>query len=49
VARYAALYEEKGKFKEALSAYYSLIEDAEDPELVLAAEQRASQLETIIK
>jgi TolA-binding protein len=49
VARCAALYEEKGKLKEALSAYYSLIEDAEDPELVLAAEQRASQLETIIK
>ncbi|KPL19156.1 MAG: hypothetical protein AMJ92_04610 [candidate division Zixibacteria bacterium SM23_81] len=49
VARCAALYEEEGKFKEALSAYYSLIQDAEDPELVFAAEQRASQLETIIK
>ncbi len=49
MARCAALYEEQGKHKEALSTYYSLIQDAEDPELVVAAKERASQLEDMNK
>jgi TolA-binding protein len=49
IARCAALYEEQGKYKQALSSYYSLIQDAEDPELVVAAKERASQLEDMSK
>jgi TolA-binding protein len=49
MARCAALYEEQGKYKEALSTYYSLIQDAEDPELVVAAKERASELEDMDK
>jgi TolA-binding protein len=49
MARCAALYEEQGKYKEALSVYYSLIQDAGDPELVVAAKERASQLEDMSK
>jgi TolA-binding protein len=45
VARCAALYEKKGDFKRALSAYRDLIANADDPELVLAAKERASELE----
>ena len=49
VARCAALYEEKGEYNRALSAYRDLIKHATDPELVVAAEERASQLEAIAK
>ncbi|MFQ5510803.1 MAG: tol-pal system YbgF family protein [Candidatus Krumholzibacteriia bacterium] len=44
LARAAALYEKDGKFKQALAAYKDLIRHAEDPELVLAAKERVSQL-----
>ena len=45
VARCAALYEKKGVYKKAISAYKDLVRNAEDPELVVAAKERVSQLE----
>jgi TolA-binding protein len=49
LARLAALYEKAGNFKRALTAYKDLIRNAKDPDLVLAAKERASQLETVVK
>jgi TolA-binding protein len=49
VARCAALYEKSGKYKQALAAYRDLIKNAKDPELVVAAKERATQLEAAIK
>jgi TolA-binding protein len=49
VARCATLYEEKGVYKKAISAYQDLVRNAEDPELVVAAKERVSQLEAIGK
>lgn len=49
VARCAALYEKGGDFKRALSAYRDLIANADDPELVLAAKERASELEAVAR
>jgi TolA-binding protein len=44
VARAAAIYEQEGNEKEALAAYRDLMKNASDPELVAAAEERATQL-----
>lgn len=49
VARCAALYEKKGEYTKAISAYQDLVRHAEDPELVVAAKERVSQLEAIAK
>jgi len=49
VARCAALYEKTEDYKKAIAAYRDLIKNAKDPELVVAAKERASQLEAIIK
>ncbi|MEE9271268.1 MAG: tetratricopeptide repeat protein [Candidatus Krumholzibacteria bacterium] len=49
VARLAALYEKAGNFKRALTAYKDLIRNAKDPELVLAARERATQIEAAVK
>jgi tetratricopeptide (TPR) repeat protein len=45
VARCAALYEGKKQYSRALEAYRDLIRNAKDRELVVAATERASQLE----
>lgn len=45
LARCAALYEEKGRYEDAISAYREIVEHAADPELVVAAEERVSRLE----
>jgi tetratricopeptide (TPR) repeat protein len=49
VARCAALYEKKGEYKNAIAAYRDLVENAEDPELVVAAKARVEQLEAVVK
>ncbi len=49
VARKAALHEQKGNLRGALTAYRDLIENADDPELALAARERAAQLEEVLK
>lgn len=49
VARCAGLYEDKEDFSNALAAYRDLIEHSTDEELVVAARERASQLEAILK
>lgn len=45
LARCAALYEGKGEFKKAIAVYRDLVQNAKDPELVLAARERIEQLE----
>jgi TolA-binding protein len=45
LVRCAALYEKKGSYDKALSAYQDLIRNAKDPELLVAAKERISQLE----
>ncbi len=47
LVRCAALYEQQGNYDKALSAYKDLIQSAEDPELLLAAKERVSELEAI--
>ena len=49
VTRVAALHEKKGDYSEAISAYRDLSENAQDPEIAVAAKERASQLEAIVK
>jgi TolA-binding protein len=49
VARCAGLYEDKEDFGNALAAYRELIKHSTDEELVIAAKERASQLEAILK
>jgi TolA-binding protein len=49
VARVAGLYEDKEDYSNALAAYRDLIKHSSDEELVLAAKERASQLEAILK
>ncbi len=44
VARSAAIYEKKGKYKDALQAYRDLIKHATDPDIVVAAKERAAEL-----
>ncbi|UCG50450.1 MAG: tetratricopeptide repeat protein [Candidatus Latescibacterota bacterium] len=49
VARCAAIYEKKGEYKDAIAAYRDLVQNAEDPELVIAAKERVEQLEAVTK
>jgi len=49
VARVAAIHEGRKEYKKALVAYRDLIANAKDSELVVAAKQRASELEAIAK
>jgi TolA-binding protein len=49
VARTAAIYEEQENYNGALAAYRDLIDNATDPELVVAAKERATQLEAIVE
>ncbi len=49
VARCAAIYEEQENYNGALAAYRDLIANAADPELVVAAKERASQIETFLE
>jgi TolA-binding protein len=49
VARCASLYEDREDYAKALEAYRDLIKHSADEELVLAAKERASQLEAIFK
>ncbi|MBN1163654.1 MAG: tetratricopeptide repeat protein, partial [Candidatus Krumholzibacteriota bacterium] len=49
VARFAALHELGGNYRGALLAYRDLIENASDPDLVLAARERAAELATVVK
>jgi tetratricopeptide (TPR) repeat protein len=46
LARSAALHEKNHEFGKALTAYRDLIKNATDPELVVAAKERASELES---
>jgi TolA-binding protein len=49
LVRCAALYEQKGDYKKAISAYRDLVKNAEDGELVTAAQERVAHLEAISK
>jgi len=49
LARCAALYEKKGVYQKAISAYQDLVRNAADPELVVAAKERVTQLEAMAK
>jgi TolA-binding protein len=49
VARCAAIYEEQENYNGALAAYRDLIDNSTDPELVVAAKERASQIETFVE
>jgi TolA-binding protein len=49
VARCASLHEKNGDYKAALADYRDLIRNAKDPELVVAAKERAAQLEAASK
>jgi TolA-binding protein len=47
LVRCAALYEQKSQYKKAISAYRDLVSNADDSELVGAAQERVAQLESI--
>lgn len=47
LVRCAALYEQKGQYKKAISAYRDLVNNAEDSELVAAAQERVAHLESV--
>jgi tetratricopeptide (TPR) repeat protein len=49
VVRCAALYEEQEAWKKAIGAYKDLISNSQDKELVLAANERVTQLESIAR
>lgn len=49
VVRCAALYEQKGEHKKAMKAYQKIVKNADDPELVAAAQERVSQLKSVVK
>lgn len=49
LARCAALYEQREQYKQAILAYKDMIKYAQDPELVVAAKERVSQLEAYAK
>jgi len=49
VARCAAIYEKQGEYKNAIAAYRDLVENADDPELVVAAKARVEELEAFAK
>ncbi len=39
----------KSEFKKAIAAYRDLVENADDPELVVAARARVEELEAVVK
>jgi TolA-binding protein len=47
VARCAALHEKNKNYRKAIVAYRDLIKNASDPEIVVAAKERASELESL--
>lgn len=47
LVRCAALYEQQKNYDKAISAYKDVIQNAEDPELLLAAKERVSELQAI--
>jgi TolA-binding protein len=49
LARCAAIYEKNGEYKKAIVVYRDLVQNAEDPELIVAAKERVEQLEEIMK
>ncbi len=49
IARCAAIYESRENYKAALAAYRDLIENSTDEELVVAARERASEIENFIE
>jgi TolA-binding protein len=49
VIRCAALYEQKGEHKKAMKAYQDIVKNADDPELVVAAQERVSQLKSVVE
>jgi len=49
IARSAALYESQKDYPKALAAYRDLIKNATDPEIVVAARERASELSAATK
>jgi TolA-binding protein len=49
VARCASLYDKTQEISKAIALYRDLISNSTDPELVLAAQERASQLEAVVK
>ncbi len=49
VVKCAALYEEQEAWKKAISAYRDLIRNSQDEELVLAANERVTQLEAVAR
>ena len=49
LARCAAIYETKNEFKKAIAAYRDLVENADDPELIVAARARVEELEAVVK
>ena len=49
VARCAAIYEQQENYKGALAAYRDLIDNSTDPELIVAARERASEIETFVE
>jgi tetratricopeptide (TPR) repeat protein len=49
VVRCAALYEEQEAWKKAIGAYRDLIRNSQDEELVLAANERVTQLEAVAR
>jgi hypothetical protein len=49
VARLAALYEDAENWRRALDAYRDLIQNADDPQLVAAARDRADELESVLQ
>jgi TolA-binding protein len=49
VARCATIYEEQENYNGALAAYRDLIANSADPELVVAAQERATQIEAFLE
>jgi TolA-binding protein len=45
----AALYEQRGEHEKAMKAYQDIVKNAGDPELVVAAQERVSQLKSAVK
>ena len=46
IARSAAIYEKRKEYSKALAAYRDLIKNATDPDIVVAARERASELQS---
>lgn len=47
--RCAAIYEQRGEHKKAMKAYQDIVKNADDPELVVAAQERVSQLKAVVE